>query len=187
MDPLSEDLSDRKSTEKEAASSSYAIPKVYQQVYQVLRVRKDGQERVSKSMVNTILSQSRLSSITLEHIWTLANPEGYDSVDLVGLNTVLGLVALAQQGKQVDMDTLLNSTTIPCPKLYGLDEALLSATDHEQAALYSLTSPRDHDTIQIDIAPEKHGTLFKYTLYYVSSKVSKKGRGKREEIDGDRL
>jgi hypothetical protein len=163
---------------------SYTIPEVYRQVYRVLRLEHED-DRISKTMINALFHRSRLESDKVEYIWKLVNNnEEEKSLDRADLNTILGLIALAQQGKKIDMDTLLNSKDIPCPKLEDLDSLLVEfivstqeSTKREKSLMPlppinngSLSSTHD-DRIHIKIAPEKRGTLFKHTTYLVSSTV----------------
>ena len=166
---------------------SCTIPEVYQQVYRALRLEHED-DRISKSMINALFHRSRLEPTKVDHIWKLVNNDGEEeSLDRAGLNTILGLIALAQQGKKIDVDTLLNSKNIPCPRLEDLEsllgETLSTQESTRQEKPLPVPSPMDlslpsmHNCmIHIKIDPEKRGTLFKHTMYQVSSTVSNSER-----------
>ncbi|KAM7296534.1 sorting nexin-8 [Ixodes scapularis] len=155
-----------------------AVPAIYKEVHAILNPSERAE--VDRELYGKLLSSTNLPKSTLEQVWELSGAR-VGPVTRTSLYKSLALLALAQQGKQLDDKSLANLEAVPSPSLgtplelrehlglgrkmnldvrTGADPRILGLSYGELLA---------QDTIRVALVPEKKGLILKHVVYEVSS------------------
>uniref|UniRef100_A0A0K8RAZ7 Putative sorting nexin n=1 Tax=Ixodes ricinus TaxID=34613 RepID=A0A0K8RAZ7_IXORI len=91
-----------------------AVPAIYKEVHAILNPSERAE--VDRELYGKLLSSTNLPKSTLEQVWELSGAR-VGPVTRTSLYKSLALLALAQQGKQLDEKSLANLEAVPSPSL----------------------------------------------------------------------
>lgn len=155
-----------------------AVPAVYKEVHAILN--PSDKSEIERELYAKLLSSTNLPKATLEQVWDLSGARP-GPVTRTSLYKSLALLALAQQGKQLDEKSLANLEAVPSPSLGTPSELRehLGLGRKTNMDLRTGTDPRllglsygellAQDTIRVALVPEKKGLILKHVVYEVSS------------------
>ncbi|KAL3214556.1 hypothetical protein MRX96_034831 [Rhipicephalus microplus] len=158
-----------------------AVPVLYKEVHGLLN--PNDRNEIDRELFGRLLASTNLPKTTLDQVWEYAGAK-QGPVTPTSLYRSLALVAIAQQGRQLDEKTLLNLEVLPNPLLpspaelrekLGLTGRKMMSLDLKSGG----TDPRilntsyaqmvAQDTIRVALVPEKKGIILKHVVYEVSS------------------
>ncbi|CAN8003012.1 unnamed protein product [Ixodes hexagonus] len=168
-----------------------AVPPIYKEIHAVLNPSEKSE--VDRDLYDKFLTSTKLPKSTLEQVWELSGAR-QGPVTRTSLYKSLALLALAQQGKQLDDRSLTNLEALPSP-LLGTPSELRERLGLNRKMNLDLRTGADprllglsygellaQDTIRVALVPEKKGLILKHVVYEVSSQREGRRAGGRARL-----